>query len=465
MVDMQNPIMPQSMLFNEMQFIHQPHQQQQLSHPHQLNQMNQILLPPPPMHHLNNFNLPHFSHPPPIPNQPHFHPLDHQLQHLNHSQFNRPAPLMNQINPPPPPQINHPMGQQMNQHISQQMNSQINHPMNNPPQFSSNLNQHHHHQQPNFVLPQNNNQLRTEPPLLPPFKLSLKNNNQFDHVDRNKQFNHSNNNFKKKNKNNDWADVKSNKKEGQPDKSLHALKSTRQSDSDKTNQNQKNSHNNHHSETNQKHHQSKAPINQLQFNQPAGNKVNPLIPNQLDQESGTTAEELNGSGLFDASKRKKLPEWIREGLEKMEKEKQKEESRAKKAKEEQLRKELELDEELEQKDEEPARKTSEEKRKLFSSSFHQKTFADMFLVKKAKDYYYESEQEREKELMLRTRKVLTNILLEVTDGLVRQIASKAIQEAKIQKSKYPISAEWVRFTIEICDFVCKSARIMLGHVG
>ena len=38
--------------------------------------------------------------------------------------------------------------------------------------------------------------------------------------------------------------------------------------------------------------------------------------------------------------------------------------------------------------------------------------------------------------MLRTKKVLTSILIEVTGGLVRQVASKCLQEAKIQKSKY-----------------------------
>ena len=372
--------------------------------------------------HLNNFNLPPFSHPP-IQSQPHFHhPLDHPLQHLN-NQFNHPPPpLLNQINSP------HPMGQQMNH--------QIGHQLNNPPHFNPN-----HQQPPNFVLPPNNNQLRAEPPLLPPFELSFNaSNNQFNQIDRNK-FNHNNNDFKKKNKNVDKIDLKSKKKE-----ELAGEKTARQSEPEKANRNQKNSSKNN--ESNQKHHQSKTPINQLQFNQPAGSKVNPLIPNQLDQESGATTDESNGSGLFDASKRKKLPEWIREGLEKMEKEKQKqlerEENLIKKAKEEQLRKELELDEDDEEPDskggghEEPTgkRETGEEKRKLFSASFHQKTFADMFLVKKAKDYYYENEQEREKELMLRTRKVLTNILLEVTDALVRQAASKCIQEAKIQKSRY-----------------------------
>lgn len=473
-IDMQSTtIMPQSMLFNEIQFIHQP---QQLGHlqMNQLNQLNQIL-PPPPMH-LNTFNLPPFSQPP-IQNQHHFHPLDHQLQHLN-NQFNHPATLLSQINPPPP--INH--------HMSQQLNQPIGHQISNPPQFNPNLNQ-----QQNFVPPPSNNSLRKEPPLLPPFELSLKtnqlnNNNQFNNVNRNK-FNHSNNNFKKKNKNNAdrTADLKF-KKEASSDKSLYGDKSARhQSEAEKPNRNQKNSSNNN-SETNQKHRQSKAPVNQLQFNQSANNnKVNQLIPNQLDQESGSTDE--SNSSIFDANKRKKLPEWIREGLEKMEKEKQKriekEENLIKKAKEEQLRRELELDDEDDDeepeenpksssghREEEPARKREigEEKRKLFSSSFHQKTFADMFLVKKSKDYYYESEQEREKELMLRTRKVLTNILLEVTDGLVKQIASKCIQEAKIQKSKYPVARRSLSKALLVTIVCVTQLRIsadfnQLGHVS
>ena len=143
------------------------------------------------------------------------------------------------------------------------------------------------------------------------------------------------------------------------------------------------------------------PINQMQFNQQTNNlKINHQIPNQLDQETSAT-DETNS----DANKRKKLlPEWIRAGLDRMEREKQKkiekEENLIKKAKEEQIRKELDDEDE---KDE--VLKTSdaivEEKKKLFSSGggFHQKTFADMFLVKKSKEYYYESEEAREKELV------------------------------------------------------------------
>lgn len=352
-------------------------------------------------------------------------------------------------------QLNRPLSQPLNQQLEQPLNPQLNQPIghqiSNPPQF--NLNQQQ-------TLPPPPNNSRNDPPLLPPFELSLKNNsnnqlnnnNQFNHLDRNKPFN---NNFKKKNKNNADRGPDSKFKKETNDKSPYGDKPARQSEAEKSNRNQKNSSNNseaNHQANHQKHHQSRTPVNQMAFNQSTNNhKLNPLIPNQLDQESGA-ADESNS--IFDAAKRKKLPEWIREGLEKMEKEKQKriekEENLIKKAKEEQLRRELELDDEDDEepenvkstghRDEEPAARrsgeTGEEKRKLFSSSFHQKTFADMFLVKKAKDYYYENEQEREKELMLRTRKVLTSILLEVTDALVRQVASKCIQEAKIQKSRY-----------------------------
>lgn len=48
--------------------------------------------------------------------------------------------------------------------------------------------------------------------------------------------------------------------------------------------------------------------------------------------------------------------------------------------------------------------------------------------------------------MLRTKRVLTNILIEVTDSLVRQAAFKCIQEAKIQKSKLQFTGKF--FLIE-----------------
>ncbi len=65
-------------------------------------------------------------------------------------------------------------------------------------------------------------------------------------------------------------------------------------------------------------------------------------PNSSDEDS-LGASSFNSMPSLDASKRKNLPAWIREGLEKMEKEKQKKEEREKFLLERELRRKKELE--------------------------------------------------------------------------------------------------------------------------
>lgn len=355
--------MQQNVLFNEIQFLH--------SHP-----ANQVLLPRPPMQFNNfsnnfndNFNLP-FT-PPPLPqNHLPFHPMISNLNQpqLNQFQFDQP------FNPP--------------------FNQTFNH---QPPLITTQI--------PNFI-PNN----RKDPPLLPQ---TFTINRPFNNEQNPNKFTQN----KQPETNIDKIDLNDKINESESiDKPNEKNEDKRTNNDQISNNNHNNNHNHHHNRNNkiQRHLgakdfvQNKLVTNQLQFNNNNNLKMNHLIPNQLDQESNTDAES---NSIFDANKRKKLPEWIKEGLERMEKEKQKkierEESLIKKAKEEQLRKELEMDNDEEEEDNQKEVKEMlvkkievDDKKKLFSSSgIHQKTFADMFLVKKAKDYY-KNEEEREKELVI-----------------------------------------------------------------
>lgn len=349
----QNAVMSQApfqfnhLPLNDLYFVQQ--QQLQPPPPPQFN-----LYQRPPMH-LNNFNLP--NHLMNLNSQVPY-PFVHNQPHLNvnHLQFNAPfnqnPPLINNTQSGPPPPL-----------IS-----------------------------PNFMQ-------RKEPPLLPPFEPMIDQNfkNKFDHA---------RNDFES----NKFKDKKNDFKKDFSSKNLNIKKDFKEKMYDKKEINDK-----EHPPVKSFNKPQQSANNHLKFNQPASLKMNHLIPNQLDQEVSTADDaETSSNNSTDVNKKKSLPEWIRQGLEKMEKDKQKkiekEEDLRKKAKEDQLRKELDNDEKGEEDDKEV--KNDFEKKKIFSSSNlrTQKTFADMFLVKKGKDYYYENKEEMEKELV-KTRQYLSQIYL------------------------------------------------------
>ncbi|KAI9560714.1 hypothetical protein GHT06_011664 [Daphnia sinensis] len=146
-------------------------------------------------------------------------------------------------------------------------------------------------------------------------------------------------------------------------------------------------------------------------------------PNSSDEDS-LGATSFNSLPALDASKRKNLPAWIREGLEKMEKEKQKKEEREK----------FLMERELKRKKEFEARNQGDSAtvRSRFDDSEEEENDADEAEASPEQSLppAVVSSAATLEETMVRIRKLMTEILLEVTTEEIRSAALEASQQAK-----------------------------------
>lgn len=136
----------------------------------------------------------------------------------------------------------------------------------------------------------------------------------------------------------------------------------------------------------------------------------------------------NDSSLLDATKRKQLPAWIREGLEKMEREKSK-----------QMEKEIlvqethsnveDLPQILHQSEEsDKESEMIEDEEKLSENEMKDNSVEDMKTL---------TDEEKIAHLMMKVRRMLTEVLLEVTDDEISSIANSVYCKAKSRQSRAP----------------------------
>ncbi|XP_057372833.1 arginine/serine-rich protein PNISR-like [Daphnia carinata] len=159
-------------------------------------------------------------------------------------------------------------------------------------------------------------------------------------------------------------------------------------------------------------------------------------PNSSDEDS-LGATSFNSLHTLDASKRKNLPAWIREGLEKMEKEKQKKEEREK----------FLMERELKRKKEFEARNQGDSTtvRSRFDDSEEDENDADEAEASPEQSLppAVVSSTATLEETMVRIRKFMTEILLEVTTEEIRSAALEASQQAKVKnrQAQSPLSSK------------------------
>ncbi|XP_032788337.2 arginine/serine-rich protein PNISR isoform X2 [Daphnia magna] len=159
-------------------------------------------------------------------------------------------------------------------------------------------------------------------------------------------------------------------------------------------------------------------------------------PNSSDEDS-LGATSFNSLPALDASKRKNLPAWIREGLEKMEKEKQKKEEREK----------FLMQRELKRKKEFEARNQGDSTtiRSRFDDSEEDENDADETEPSPEQSLppAVVSNSATLEETMVRIRKLMTEILLEVTTEEIRSAALEASQQAKVKNRQVqsPLSSK------------------------
>lgn len=136
----------------------------------------------------------------------------------------------------------------------------------------------------------------------------------------------------------------------------------------------------------------------------------------------------NDNSLLDATKRKQLPAWIREGLEKMEREKSK-----------QMEKEILVQEthdnvkdlpQLLHQSEESDKESEmiEDEEKLSENEMKDNSVEDMKIL---------TDEEKIAHLMMKVRRMLTEVLLEVTDDEISSIANSVYHKAKSRQSRAP----------------------------
>uniref|UniRef100_T1J1N7 Arginine/serine-rich protein PNISR n=1 Tax=Strigamia maritima TaxID=126957 RepID=T1J1N7_STRMM len=173
-----------------------------------------------------------------------------------------------------------------------------------------------------------------------------------------------------------------------------------------------------------------------------------IVPSRDDEDMIALPSSL------DAAKRKQLPAWIREGLEKMEREKQKrlEKERLLREREEQLRSMKEAEERAmkefieERGDSLIPRKSKfdsdsdeEEENLAKSPSPVKREYSSV----EEEDDEAKSDEEKLADLMMRVRQLLTEILLEVTNEEVTQIAKEVLNRAKAKENKEFFSSSCV----------------------
>ncbi|EFX71722.1 hypothetical protein DAPPUDRAFT_255403 [Daphnia pulex] len=146
-------------------------------------------------------------------------------------------------------------------------------------------------------------------------------------------------------------------------------------------------------------------------------------PNSSDEDS-LGASSFNSMPSIDASKRKNLPAWIREGLEKMEKEKQKKEEREKFLLERELRRKRELESGVQG-------DLAVTRSRFDDSEEEEDDTADEIKspLKESTPTTVPNAQTLE-DIMVRIRQLMTEILLEVTTEEIRSAAVEASQRAK-----------------------------------
>ncbi|XP_055710647.1 arginine/serine-rich protein PNISR [Phlebotomus papatasi] len=188
---------------------------------------------------------------------------------------------------------------------------------------------------------------------------------------------------------------------------------------------------------------------------PVGNVVAGKVDSQVStsaSKSDVNFVQADTTTTIDAAKRKNLPAWIREGLEKMEREKQRqaEKEREEQQRREELEKRRQVEEEalkeLEsmKKDEDDDGAKLPEKSKFESDSDseadevfsegHRKLKGDS-ARRKSPEAKAEVIKKTLEELMLDVRRTLTEILLEVTNEEIQEIATETIARAQKKKPK------------------------------
>ncbi|XP_074603705.1 uncharacterized protein LOC141857156 [Brevipalpus obovatus] len=174
----------------------------------------------------------------------------------------------------------------------------------------------------------------------------------------------------------------------------------------------------------------------------------PLVDHDQSGLNTSTA----GSVDVDVNKRKQLPAWIREGLERMEREKTKKMEKEQEDRErlemfEQNRKidayglETESNERFNQTSAQDEDSSEAEKESIHERKDHSSSRFDEGSNSDTSDEEDESDQEeeRERELMLRVKKLMTEVLLEVTDEIIRYAVRDCV--SKLRNSRVSASKQ------------------------
>lgn len=167
-------------------------------------------------------------------------------------------------------------------------------------------------------------------------------------------------------------------------------------------------------------------------------------------------EEEEDTTFLDAAKRKALPAWIREGLEKMEREKQKKlekEQKARQEEEDRKAKELAEKEAAEELEKEKSGEPRVPRKSRFDSEDEGDRSRSVSPARRSESRSlspsprkpspkrspspdeFKTEEEKQMELMLKVRRMLTEILLAVTDTELENIAKEVYRKAKQTASK------------------------------
>ncbi|KAF6028090.1 hypothetical protein EB796_013601 [Bugula neritina] len=164
-------------------------------------------------------------------------------------------------------------------------------------------------------------------------------------------------------------------------------------------------------------------------------------------------EDVTGPSPFmDAAKRKALPLWIREGLEKMEREKAKKEERERQARE--LKKRKKIEEEEQKKAEEEAARTGIPMKSKFEDDDDEEDAPSTASPEKEpsvqarqsrspqrsvsrspspEEERYMTSEERQMQLMMKVKTMLTDILLTVTNEQIEDVCRKVYSRCKSRR--------------------------------
>ncbi|KAG5684308.1 hypothetical protein PVAND_013543 [Polypedilum vanderplanki] len=161
------------------------------------------------------------------------------------------------------------------------------------------------------------------------------------------------------------------------------------------------------------------------------------IDMDMEESDNENDNDSNSSGNIDAQKKKTLPIWIREGLEKMRREKELENARIQeelKAKEDEEKRKKLMEEALKEIEQEKLRKSKYETSESENDENDTLQETENLKQKSSQSNKENEEEDAYEKMMLLVRQTLTTILLETTNEKIQEISSETLSKYRKKAS-------------------------------